>query len=71
MYWLQKIYFEKNETKSGIFLNTIVLFDQRIIIMKKIGITFRSILGVRQEDMALLLNISRAHWSMYEMEKRK
>lgn len=31
---------------------------------------FKSILGIQQEEIALLLGISRSHWSLYELGKR-
>ena len=30
----------------------------------------RALLGLKQEDIAMLLGISRAHWGMYEIGKR-
>ena len=37
--------------------------------MKK-NVTITALLGVTQRDMAVLLNVSRTQWSMYELGKR-
>lgn len=43
--------------------------QQKTTIMKKQN-TIRTLLGVTQEDIAMLLGVSRGQWSMYEIGRR-
>jgi transcriptional regulator with XRE-family HTH domain len=60
---------EKFATKSVAKFLTVKILQQEIQIMKN-KTTIRTLLGLSQQDMAVLLGVTRGHLSMYEIGKR-